>query len=194
MPKSSIPVHACKILKWCSIPNPLCNKYLSPLCFQQIVYFLPAHWEQRPNLTKYDSRQRKVQTRIWRLWERSTIYFGHGDAALRDVEKRCFVCCQQYLKICQNLLPAHLGLSESLKVNLSTKDSPTQDAWCCNHDLLSFAFLLRRDVHVATILSEWYFQLSLQGMFTGERLCSCRSADFPNPSSSFPEHLKPPLT
>ena len=39
MPKSSIPVHACKILKWCSIPNPLCNKYLSPLCFQQIVYF-----------------------------------------------------------------------------------------------------------------------------------------------------------
>ena len=26
-----------------------------------------------------------------------------------------FVCCQEYLKICQNLLPAHLDLSESLQ-------------------------------------------------------------------------------
>ena len=38
--------------------------------------------------------------------------------------------------------------------------------------------ILWSHLHVATILGEWYFQLSLRGMFTGERL----------PSSAPPAH------
>ena len=80
--------------------------------------------------TKYEMRQRKVQIHIWRL---AVCYISGLILLVSEITRRdVFVCCNsKYLKICQNLLPAHLGLSESLKEYLSTKDLATGDAWGC---------------------------------------------------------------
>ena len=97
------------------------------------------------------------------------IYWGYGDAASRDAERRGCFC----------LLP---GIPENLP------KSPPCSSWpewisasvlyqLKTHQpkLLGIAFIIcfmictfiLRHMHVATILSQWYFQLSLQGMFTG---------------------------
>ena len=86
--------------------------------------------------------------------------------------------CRQYLKICQNLLPAHLGLSESLKGKRLISYSWTPWSQMLPPWSVWMILILWSHLHVATILGEWYFQLSLRGMFTGERL----------PSSAPPAH------
>ena len=112
MPKSSIPVHAYTIALM---------TVLGAILF---VYFFVSILGAKIKFHKVRDQTKNDANSYSGSWECSMIYLVHGDAAIRDVEQPwgddVFVGCQEYLKICQNLLPAHLGLSESLQWNLST--------------------------------------------------------------------------